>query len=178
MAKKGFTYVRQHHVGLLALFIALSGTAYATTLPRNSVGTAQLKKNAVTSAKVKNHSLMRADFATGQLLRGPQGLRGLQGIPGPQGTPGRNGATNVFLRTSTPKDIAPGGTGGVGVLCPNNESVVGGGAASQFGVATLYASAPLAPPGDNRPIQWTASFRNDDPTLTDTVFAFAICVSP
>lgn len=178
MASKGFAYVRQHHVGLLALFIALSGTAYATTLPRNSVGTAQLKKNAVTSAKVKNHSLERADFATGALLRGPQGLRGLQGIPGPQGAPGRNGATNVFIRISPPKDIAPGDTGGVGVLCPNNESVVGGGGASQFGIATLYTSAPLAALGDTRPIEWTAAFSNGDPTLTDTVQAFAICASP
>jgi len=34
----------------LALFIALGGGAYAATLPRNSVGPAQLKSGAVTSA--------------------------------------------------------------------------------------------------------------------------------
>jgi hypothetical protein len=28
------SYVRRHHLGLLALFVALSGTAYAATLPR------------------------------------------------------------------------------------------------------------------------------------------------
>jgi hypothetical protein len=39
-------------VGLLALFVALGGTAYA--IGRNSVGTAQLKKNAVSTIKIRN----------------------------------------------------------------------------------------------------------------------------
>ena len=51
------SYLRRHHVGMLALFLALSGTAYAATLPRNSVGTAQLKKNAVTAPKVKKNAV-------------------------------------------------------------------------------------------------------------------------
>jgi hypothetical protein len=67
------SYLRRHHLGLLALFVALSGTAYAATLPRNSVGTAQLKRNAVTSAKVKPASLLRSDFRQGQIPAGPQG---------------------------------------------------------------------------------------------------------
>ena len=54
------SYLRQHHVGVLALFIALSGTAYAATLPRNSVGTAQLKKNAVTAPKLKKNAVTTA----------------------------------------------------------------------------------------------------------------------
>lgn len=38
----------------LALVVAVSGSAYAaTSLPKNSVGTAQLQKHAVTSAKIK-----------------------------------------------------------------------------------------------------------------------------
>ncbi|HEX6713133.1 MAG TPA: collagen-like protein [Thermoleophilaceae bacterium] len=84
-----------------ALFIALGGGAYAASLPRNSVGTPQLKKNAVTSAKVKNGSLKAADFAKGQLPvgtkgdTGPQGLNGdpgANGAPGTPGTPGTAGA--------------------------------------------------------------------------------------
>ena len=31
-------YLGRHHVGLLALFIALSGSAYAAGVARNSVG--------------------------------------------------------------------------------------------------------------------------------------------
>jgi hypothetical protein len=61
------SYLRQHHVGVLALFIALSGTAYAATLPRNSVGPAQLKKNAVTSAKIKKNAVTGAKVKSGSL---------------------------------------------------------------------------------------------------------------
>src|SRR5438876_670108 len=71
-------------VACLALAISLSGAAYAvsTALPRNSVGTVQLKNNAVNSAKVKNASLRAVDFATGQIPVGPQGPAGPQGPPG------------------------------------------------------------------------------------------------
>ena len=45
-------------ISCLALFVALGGAAYAATkLPANSVGTKQLKKNAVTGSKVKSHTL-------------------------------------------------------------------------------------------------------------------------
>jgi hypothetical protein len=70
-----------------ALFVALGGTSIAavTALPRNSVGTAQLKRNAVTSAKVKNGSLLRVDFAKDQIPAGPAGPTGPAGPPGPAG---------------------------------------------------------------------------------------------
>src|SRR5215475_3962562 len=55
-------------------------------LGKSSVGTAQLKKNAVTSVKVKNHSLLAADFKAGQLPSGPQGHTGPQGPRGIMGT--------------------------------------------------------------------------------------------
>ena len=47
----------------LALFVALGGGAYAATaLPANSVGAKQLKRNAVTGAKVAKDSLSAADI--------------------------------------------------------------------------------------------------------------------
>jgi len=50
-------------VACIALAVTLSGVGYAaTTLPRNSVGTAQLKANAVVSSKVANNSLTGADI--------------------------------------------------------------------------------------------------------------------
>jgi hypothetical protein len=54
----------------IAVFVALGGGAYAVTVPRNSVGPKQLKANAVTGAKVKNRSLLAADFKRGQLSIG------------------------------------------------------------------------------------------------------------
>jgi hypothetical protein len=60
----------------LALFVALSGSAYAAIkLPANSVGTAQLQSNAVTSPKVLDGSLLAADFNAGQLPAGQRGPR-------------------------------------------------------------------------------------------------------
>src|ERR671933_329833 len=65
-------------VASLALLFALTGTGIAAVaaLPRNSVGTAQLRKNAVTSSKVRNRSLLARDFKRGQLPRGPAGPAG------------------------------------------------------------------------------------------------------
>jgi hypothetical protein len=84
------TYLRSHHVALLALFVALGGTSYAVArLPKNSVSAAQIKKDAITSVKVKNHSLLAKDFKAGQL---PSGARGADGTPG---APGRD-ATKLW----------------------------------------------------------------------------------
>jgi hypothetical protein len=80
-------------VACLALLVALGGTSVAavTAIPRNSVGTPQLKKNAVMSAKVKNGSLRASDFAAGQLPAGPAGPPGPAGAGGPQGPQGPAG---------------------------------------------------------------------------------------
>jgi hypothetical protein len=76
-------------VACLALFVALGGAGYAAfKLPKNSVGGKQLKKNAVTSAKVKNGSLLAQDFRAGQLPAGATGPRGGAGAPGVPGAPG------------------------------------------------------------------------------------------
>jgi len=87
-------------IALLALFVALGGTGYAAlNLPRNSVGSKQLRKsavrnvdiasNAVTGAKVRRRSLDSTDFKTDSLPRGPKGDQGAQGT---QGSPGASGS--------------------------------------------------------------------------------------
>ena len=66
-------------IACLALLVALSGVGVAATklaVPRNSVGTLQLRTNAVISSKVKNGSLLRADFKSGQIPAGPAGPAG------------------------------------------------------------------------------------------------------
>ncbi|MEA2421652.1 MAG: hypothetical protein QOF55_751 [Thermoleophilaceae bacterium] len=79
-------------VALIALFVALGGTGYAALkLPKNSVGSKQIKKNAVTSSKVANGSLLARDFKAGQLPAGPQGIKGDQGVKGDQGIQGVKG---------------------------------------------------------------------------------------
>jgi hypothetical protein len=91
-------------VATVACFLALGGTTYAATaLPAHSVGAHQLKSNAVTSPKVKNHSLLAKDFKAGQLP---------QGAPGPQGPQGP-GAIGVNVTVSS-DNTGPQPVGGFG----------------------------------------------------------------
>jgi hypothetical protein len=89
-------------VAMVALLVAAAGTGYAaTSLPRNSVGPAQLQSNAVTSPKVKNHSLLKIDFANGQIPAGPRGPRGFPGAPGVSGAKGATGPAGPTGSVST-----------------------------------------------------------------------------
>jgi hypothetical protein len=95
-------------VSLIALFVALSGGAYALTLPKSSVGAEQLKRNAVrtskikrgavTSSKVKDASLLSKDFKPGQLRSGPQGPQGPEGPQGVQGVQGVPGTARAYAQ--------------------------------------------------------------------------------
>ena len=77
-------------IALIALFVALGGTSYAVSqLPKNSVGNKQLRRDAVTTSKVKDGSLRSKDFKAGQLPAGPQGAQGERGAQGEQGRQGR-----------------------------------------------------------------------------------------
>jgi hypothetical protein len=73
-------------IACLALAVALGGTGYAAIIiPKNSVGTVQLKNNAVVSSKVKDGSLKAVDFASAELPVGPAGPAGAAGPAGPAG---------------------------------------------------------------------------------------------
>jgi hypothetical protein len=81
----------------LAVFIALGGTSYAFTFPRNSVGAAQirpgvvgsseLRARAVRSKHINDHSVALRDvsFAARRALRGQRGPTGPAGPGGPSG---------------------------------------------------------------------------------------------
>ena len=92
-------------IACLALLASLSGTSYANVLkiPFNSVGTSQLRANAVVSSKVKNGSLLAIDFKDGQL-----GTRGYEIVTG------RNEVGNEISNS-------------VSVACPTGKRVIGGG---------------------------------------------------
>ena len=76
-------------VALIALSVSLGGTGYAAlTLPKNSIGPKQIKRNAVRSADIKNRGVRLADLHPAARRAGPQGPAGPQGVPGTAGTPG------------------------------------------------------------------------------------------
>jgi len=101
-------------IACLALAVALSGTSYAQILnvPVNSVGTAQLKANAVISSKVKNHSLLAADFKPGQL----PGVNGYEVVEG-----GPSIVTNQVYNS-------------VAMTCPAGKKAIGGGGGTGGGI--------------------------------------------
>jgi hypothetical protein len=114
-------------VSMIALFIALGGTGYAAAkLPRNSVGTQQLKSNAVTGAKVKNGALSPADFKAGSLPSGPAGANGANGKDGKNGVDGRNGADGKDGKDGTAVGYARVGADGTldPGAPPQNKNVV------------------------------------------------------
>lgn len=82
-------------LSIAALVMATSSGAYAATaLPKNSVGTKQLKDSAVTAAKIKDGSITGSDLAPGSVPAGPQGATGPQGPAGPKGDAGSNATVN------------------------------------------------------------------------------------
>jgi hypothetical protein len=117
-------------VSLMALFVALSGGAYALTIPRNSVGAKQLKRNAVTrskirtgavtSSKVKAGSLLAKNFKPGQLPAGPAGP------PGAQGKQGTVDSSNFFTKSEGDARFL-----GIGATAANS-SLLGGLGSSAF----------------------------------------------
>src|SRR4051812_6200473 len=87
-------YLRRHHVALLALFIALGGTSYAAAkLPKNSVGSTQIKSGAVTEAKLAKD--VKAKLNTTKTVLGSPGTNGPQGPKGDTGAPGEKGETGA-----------------------------------------------------------------------------------
>jgi hypothetical protein len=151
-----------------ALLVAVLGVtplgeaAYNAVVPRNSVGTLQLQRNAVKAAKIApnairtghvlNGSLLGEDFKAGQI---PQGPKGDKGDKGDKGAPG---ATTVPRRNGSGSAAGPGVSFIGGANCQAAEIVVGGGATwsgSAGSKPTLTASWP------NTAKSWFASVRND-----------------
>jgi hypothetical protein len=164
-------------VSCIALAAALGGTGYATVLnvPRNSVGAAQLKNsavttkklaaNAVTSSKVLNGSLGKADFRPGQIPAGPAGPQGPAGAAGP---PGLSAVERVDVTTpsssTSPKTAS--------LPCPTGKRLVGGGARVNAGSPNVAIVAAF-PDDDNI---YRATAREVVGTGTSwTLTAFAVC---
>lgn len=167
-------------IALLALFIALGGSSYAAVaLPKGSVGGRQLKKNAVTSPKVKPGSLLLSDFRASQRaqLVGPQGPQGSQGPQGPQGVPGTPGTPGVSgyqrVVNSHGPDTAQVKT--VTATCPSGKQPVGGGYIIDTGSndsVLIDVDGPFLGSGDS----WVVRATNSEVEEWD-LFVVALCAT-
>jgi hypothetical protein len=133
-------------VACLALLVALGGTSVAAVnqLGRNTVDTPQLvngavtnpkiRNNAINSSKVANRSLLRSDFAPGQLPAGPVGPQGPAGPTGPAGAAGAAGVvgpitvrSNSVSVVDTGNDDGTYNTGRIRRDCEGNERAISAG---------------------------------------------------
>jgi hypothetical protein len=168
-----------------AVFLALGGVSYAAVaIPKNSVGNPQLRANAVTTGKIKNGTLLAADFKPGELprgatgapgtagvtgLQGPQGPQGQQGQKGMPGMPGMPGISNYQVVVN-PEIAAPAGTQTSNSAdCPADTMVISGGVAIAGGISTsvnVNSSYPIV-----NADKWEAIVNNNSttPTLFDVV---------
>jgi hypothetical protein len=178
----------------LALLLALGGTGYAAgVLPLGSVGTPQLKADAVVSSKVKDGSLLARDFKAGQLPRGRQGepgQAGAQGPAGPKGDPGAKGATGAdglpgpagfSSLTYVQADFGPFPAGtqyGGEAACPAGKHAVGGGVVSESGNAgdqQVNSSYPSDGTGGGTTSWWADVDNTSSGPLSFRVYA--VCAS-
>jgi hypothetical protein len=169
-------------IACLALGVALAGTGVAAVsqLAPNSVGAAQLRNGAVTnakirnravtSAKVANRSLLRVDFAPGQLPAGPTGPQGPAGPAGPAGAPGLSQVERVETTTAT--NAANSKT--AQMACPSGKRLIGGGARVNGGSpdTAILQSFP-----DNDNIYRATAAETDLIAGTWSLTVFAICAT-
>jgi Collagen triple helix repeat (20 copies) len=121
----------------LALFLALGGAAYAATqLPKNSVGTKQLRKGAVTASKIAKKTRQQLQGA-----RGPQGAQGPQGKAGAKGATGAKGAQGVKGDTGIQ---GPAGTGPAFEVFGTNKAIPGPVIAQTLAPGAYALSADLS----------------------------------
>jgi hypothetical protein len=159
-------------VACIALTVALGGVSYAATLPRNSVGTAQLKRGAVTAVKVRRNTLTGTQINEARLGRVPSAARattaGAADSADAADQAGRAPVTRLDYRSSAAVPLPPGGNHARGTAtCDTGLNAVGGGAkVSDPDNALIIDSNPVGRTG------WEATgFGGTGTTMT----VFVIC---
>ena len=194
MTRRISRYARRHHVALLALFLAMGGTSYAAvTLPRNSVGSMQIRNHAVTLAKLNPKALSRlhgvagvigptgATGATGaQGANGAQGATGATGTQGPKGDPGPSGVGKTLTVRRNATDIPSGVLVQEQAACSPGEVAVGGGASAGAGDGSGNSGVSLQTnrptPTSGTPTGWLAIAENET-AVTVHFTVYAVCAS-
>ncbi len=173
-------------LAVAVLFATPLGQAASNlVLSKNSVGAAQIKKNAVNSLKVKNGTLMAADFKAGQIPAGPQGpkgdpgapgakgeqgIQGIQGQKGDKGDAGAPGVSGYQVFSGAGKTLSVGSAGSDTAQCPVGKKAVGGGFEGNIQV-TLEISTPI-----NNGTAWLVWAKNVD-SSAGGFYAYAVCAT-
>ena len=162
-------------LALPALFSALGGTSCAAlTLPKNSVGTRQIKPRAVTLSKLSTSARKSLKGHTGPAGHtGPVGPVGPTGRTGDTGMTGARGPVNVVMRIGTSTAVGANASATASADCDAGEMATGGGFFTQVDVqVTASRPAPLTAGG--QATGWRATVKNT--TASSASFgAYAMC---
>lgn len=154
-------------VALLALVVALGGTAVAATYA--VISSKQIKDGAVTGADIRNNSVTGVDIKAGSLhasdlgdsargpkgdvgAQGPKGEPGPRGETGPQGPSGADGDSFIYLPdTRVRSEMLTTDLGeekSLTVRCQGDEVPISGGYAGTRAGIEILDSAPLVSAGE------------------------------
>jgi hypothetical protein len=154
-------FTSAHLIALLALFVALGGSAYAFHLGKNAVKTKNIKDGAVTEAKLANGAVTTAKLAAGA-VKSPSVVVRVASKPLNEGS---NAVPEAHCQ---PGEVATGGGG----LTANQSADV------QLNILRpLQASGASAQEGDT-PGAFQANFISPSGggVVNTTVFAYVLCM--
>jgi hypothetical protein len=162
-------------VALLALIVAMSGSAYAAA----KINGKNIVKGSITSKQIKDRSIQKNDLSP---------KIGTIGPAGPAGPAGKNGVSNVVVHRKDAVDVANLGDAATSVTCDAGETLVGGGANwvekttnGVFTTGTIKTSGPLT--AGKSPVEggtadgWFAAGTNTT-GFTRNLVVYAICTKP
>jgi hypothetical protein len=158
-------------VALLALFVALTGTAAAGS---GLITGGQIKDHSIGMIDLSNTAVTRLHGAHGATgLDGAQGQTGATGLTGLTGAVGLNGGLDpnkISYQTSVPIPLVVGQIAVMTATCPAGAKVVGGGGFVNIGKMSESEA--------NGTGAWTVIAYNDTLVTLSGAVAFAVCVSP
>ena len=143
-------------ISILALFVALGGSAYAAA----TVGTSDIQNGAVTTPKIADRAVTAPKIAHDAIST--MHLR-------PTSVHHEDLAQIVVVTNS--QSLAAGGVGGVSAVCPPGTDIVAGGHYNTGTAVYNLDSRRIASPGNG----WFAFFKNNGAGST-TIYSEAYCM--
>lgn len=156
-------------ISCVALFVALTGSAFAAGLLRpNSVGTRQIIDGGVRTADIQEGSVDVTKLAPNSVTLTQIAENAVDGPEILHDSVAAEDLGRVGVRTNS-ATIEAGKVRGIAVLCNDGEQILSGGGASSPGVE-MFASRPLGESG------WLYQAKNNS-GANATVEVFALCLA-
>ena len=161
-------------VATVALFIALGGGAYAAvTFPANSVGSKQIKKNAVLAANIKKNAVNGSKVLDNSLTGADIQESSLAQVPSAAHADASATLDKVTYKTATGIALRTLPFGAATAACDAGQHVIGGGVK----VNDLFNGVTQDGFPDTANTAWTAHVLNASTTVDVSFTVYAVCTS-